>query len=69
MRFWTSRPSAFNANGIHVATIDTRSTTETRAAMLQVRDGENHLRTSSEPTLPRADAAAFAPDAVDGAKA
>ncbi len=50
----------------HVATIDARSTSETRAAMLQVNDGENHLRTSTEATLPRVSAPAFAPDAIDG---
>jgi hypothetical protein len=35
--------------------------------MLQVKDGENHLRASTEVTLPRAGAAAFAPDVVESA--
>jgi alkaline phosphatase D len=58
-------PARIQCEWYHVATIDSRSPAETLAAMLQVKDGENHLRPSTEATLPRA-GAAFAPEAVDG---
>jgi alkaline phosphatase D len=58
-------PARIQCEWYHVATIDARSTAETLAAMLQVKDGENHLSVSSAVTLPRAGAAAFAPAAVE----
>ena len=45
----------------HVETIEARSTVETRAAMLLVKDGENHLRTATEASTPRSNPPAFAP--------
>lgn len=46
----------------HVETIETRSAAESLAAMLQVKDGENHLSAASAPSLPRANPPAFAPE-------
>ena len=57
-------PERIQCEWYHVATISTRSTSETLAAMLQVKNGENHLRTSSAATTPRAGAPAFAPELV-----
>ncbi|MES1176580.1 MAG: alkaline phosphatase D family protein [Myxococcales bacterium] len=50
----------------HVATIDSRSTAETLAATLQVKDGENHLRPANEASVPRSNPPAFAPDPSPG---
>ena len=57
-------PERIQCEWYHVATIDTRSTSETLAAMLQVKNGENHLRVSREATTVRAGAPAFAPELV-----
>ena len=57
-------PERIQCEWYHVATIEARSTAETLAAALQVIDGENRLRTANAATLPRSNAAAFAPDSA-----
>ena len=55
-------PARIQCEWYHVPTIGERSSAESLAAALLVKDGENHLRVSSEPSLPRTNPAAFAPE-------
>ena len=48
----------------HVATIDSRSSEESLAAMLQVKDAENHLSSATVRSAPRSNAPGFAPDSA-----
>src|SRR5262249_35177922 len=54
-------PERVQAEWYHLTTITTRSTSETLAATLQARSGENHLVPATAASEPRTDAPALAP--------
>ena len=60
-------PARLQCEWYHMTRTDVRGASERCAAMLQVNDGENHLRISTEASLPRANAPGLAPVASSSA--